>query len=62
MYDEASEYYDDVFNFMKKGTEEYPNYIYALTMGVGKTILMATSIFYEFLLASKYPSDSRFLS
>lgn len=60
LYDEASDYYDDIFNFMKKGAEDYPNYIYALTMGVGKTILMATSIFYEFLLASKYPNDSRF--
>lgn len=38
----------------------YPNYIFALTMGVGKTILMATSIFYEFLLANKYPNDKRF--
>lgn len=60
LYDEAAEHYDDIFNFIKEGAEEYPNYIYALTMGVGKTILMATCIFYEFLLASKYPSDSRF--
>lgn len=60
LYDEAAEHYDEVFNFMKKGAEDYPNYIYALTMGVGKTILMATCIFYEFLLASKYPKDSRF--
>ncbi len=60
MYDEESESYDEIFNLMKKGAEDYPNYIYALTMGVGKTILMATCIFYEFLLASKYPKDSRF--
>ncbi len=60
MYDEAAEHYNEVFNFMKKGAEDYPNYIFALTMGVGKTVLMATSIFYEFLLASKYPNDSRF--
>ena len=45
---------------MKKYKEEYPNYIYALTMGLGKTILMATCIFYEFLLANKYPKDKRF--
>ena len=45
---------------MKKYKEEYPNYIYALTMGLGKTILMATCIFYEFLLAKKYPKDKRF--
>ena len=45
---------------MKKYKEAYPNYIYALTMGLGKTILMATCIFYEFLLANKYPKDKRF--
>jgi type III restriction enzyme len=38
----------------------YPNYIFALTMGVGKTILMATCIFYEFLLAKKFPQDNRY--
>lgn len=49
-----------IFKQMKKYKEEYPNYIYALTMGLGKTILMATCIFYEFLLANKYPKDKRF--
>lgn len=49
-----------VFKQMKKYRESYPNYIYALTMGLGKTILMATCIFYEFLLAKKYPKDKRF--
>ena len=49
-----------IFKQMKKYKEEYPNYIYALTMGLGKTILMATCIFYEFLLAKKYPKDKRF--
>jgi hypothetical protein len=39
---------------------DYPNYIFALTMGLGKTILIGTSIFYEFLLAKKYPADKRF--
>lgn len=29
-------------------------------MGLGKTILMGTCIFYEFLLAKKYPKDKRF--
>lgn len=38
----------------------YPNYIYALTMGTGKTILMATCIFYEFLLANKYPKSKKY--
>lgn len=49
-----------VFKQMKKYRESYPNYIYALTMGLGKTILIATCIFYEFLLAKKYPKDKRF--
>lgn len=49
-----------IFKQMKKYQESYPNYIYALTMGLGKTILMATCIFYEFLLANKYPKDKRF--
>ncbi len=51
---------EKIFKQMKKYKEEYPNYIYALTMGLGKTILMATCIFYEFLLANKYPKDKRF--
>lgn len=49
-----------VFKQMEKYKESYPNYIYALTMGLGKTILMSTCIFYEFLLARKYPKDKRF--
>lgn len=51
---------ETLFGQMKRYSETYPNYIYALTMGLGKTILMATCIFYEFLLANKYPSDGRF--
>ena len=51
---------DIIFKQMKKYKEDYPNYIYALTMGLGKTILMATCIFYEFLLAKKYPKDPRY--
>lgn len=49
-----------VFQQMQAVEQSYPNYIFALTMGLGKTILMATSIFYEFLLANKYPKDERF--
>jgi len=49
-----------IFEQMKKYKEAYPNYIYALTMGLGKTILMGTCIFYEFLLAKKYPKAKRF--
>lgn len=52
--------YHDYFLQIKKFAESYPNYIYALTMGLGKTILMATCIFYEFLLASKWPKDVKY--
>lgn len=51
---------DTIFKQMKQYRENYPNYIYALTMGLGKTILMGTCIFYDFLLANKYPKDKRF--
>lgn len=49
-----------LFKQMRNVSEDYPNYIFALTMGLGKTILMATCIFYEFLLANKFPRDERF--
>ncbi|MEM5007395.1 TnsA endonuclease N-terminal domain-containing protein [Priestia megaterium] len=52
--------YKSVFARMKKFAQEYPNYIFALTMGIGKTILMATCIFYEFLLANKFPKDKKY--
>ena len=52
--------FKEIFEQLKKSQQIYPNYIYALTMGLGKTVLMATCIFYEFLLANKYPKDSRF--
>ena len=52
--------YKAVFNEMKRFSQSYSNYIFALTMGVGKTILMATCIFYEFLLANKFPKDKHF--
>lgn len=54
---------DTLASFFKQLTDlkqEYANYIFALTMGTGKTILMAMCIFYEFLLANKYPKDERF--
>lgn len=50
----------DVFKVLNGFKQIYPNYIYALTMGLGKTILMATCIFYEFLLANKHPKDLRY--
>lgn len=52
--------YDAIFKRMKKQARLYPNYIFALTMGTGKTILMATCIFYEFILANKFPKDKKY--
>ena len=49
-----------VFEQIKAMEQIYPNYIFALTMGLGKTVLMATTIFYEFLLANKYPRNPRY--
>lgn len=56
----TKEQYQPVFERMKSFNRNYSNYIFALTMGVGKTKLMATCIFYEFILANKYPKDARF--
>ncbi|MDR9878983.1 DEAD/DEAH box helicase family protein [Pseudomonas allii] len=52
--------YKAVFAAMRKNSRAYPNYIFALTMGTGKTILMATCIFYEFLLGNKFEKDARY--
>ena len=55
-----AEKFEAAFSRMKSNATTYPNYIYALTMGLGKTTLMATCIFYEFLLAKKYPKEARY--
>jgi len=52
--------FDLMDSYLKAYTRDYPNYIFALTMGTGKTILMATCIFYEFILANKFPKDSKY--
>jgi len=52
--------YKAIFERMKDFARGYPNYIFALTMGTGKTILMATCIFYEFILANRHIEDKRF--
>src|SRR5260370_18303562 len=52
--------YDLVYNHLKAYTRDYPNYIFAMTMGTGTTILMATCIFYEFILANKFPKDHKY--
>lgn len=54
IYDISSADYAEYYASMEQFAPGYTNYIFALTMGVGKTILMATMIFYEFLLANKY--------
>lgn len=55
--------YKGIFKKMKvsNGGRLYPNYIFALTMGTGKTILMATCIFYDFLAGNKKGKDERFI-
>ncbi|SFM64234.1 TnsA endonuclease N-terminal domain-containing protein [Nitrosomonas communis] len=52
--------YKALFERMRRNSRVYPNYIFALTMGTGKTILMATCIFYEFLLGNKFEKDTRY--
>jgi type III restriction enzyme len=52
--------FSEVYSQIEQFKQSYPNYIFALTMGLGKTVLMATSIFYEFLLANKFPKDERY--
>lgn len=42
------------------GSSDYANQVYALTMGAGKTILMATMMLYDFVLAFHHPDDERF--
>ena len=55
-----AEQYESVFEYIQQFERTYPNYIFALPMGTGKTILMATCIFYEFLLANKFPKDPKY--
>ena len=42
------------------GVSDYPNQVYALTMGAGKTILMAVMMVYDFVLSFYHPEDKRF--
>lgn len=44
----------------KFGAQDYANQVYALTMGSGKTILMATFLIYDFVLSYYHPEDTRF--
>ena len=57
---EGDDQYEALFAKMSERSRDYPNYIFALTMGLGKTILMATCIFYEFLLANKFGKDDKY--
>ena len=56
----TKEQYEPIFERMRSNARVYANYIFALTMGTGKTILMATCIFYEFILANKFPKDEKY--
>ncbi len=56
----TSQQYESVYERMRSNARVYSNYIFALTMGTGKTILMATCIFYEFILANKFPKDEKY--
>ncbi len=56
----SAEEFKSVYDMLQKYKEIYSNYIFSLAMGLGKTILMATCIFYEFLLANKYPKDPKY--
>lgn len=47
----------DKLSFAEYG---YANYVLALTMGSGKTILMGTLMMYEFIVSFKHPEDNRF--
>ena len=58
--DLTGQQYAAVFQAMRKNARVYANYIFALTMGTGKTILMATCIFYEFILANKFPKEKHY--
>jgi len=58
--EQTKEQFEAVFAHMRSYARAYPNYIFALTMGTGKTILMATCIFYEFILANKFPKDDKY--
>ena len=60
MQEYSKEQYEEIFKALKKNARTYSNYIFALTMGTGKTILMGTCIFYEFLLANKFPKDPHY--
>lgn len=42
------------------GAGDYANQVYALTMGAGKTVLMAVMMLYDFVLAFYHPDDTRF--
>jgi len=50
------------FKRMKEGqgSSQYANYIFALTMGTGKTLLMLTCIYYDFLMADRYPDAKHY--
>ena len=57
IYEMANVETKELEKLLKKYQERYSNYVFALAMGIGKTILIETCIFYEFLLSNKYSKD-----
>ena len=50
----------DALKHARFGDVDYANQLYALTMGSGKTILMAVMMMYDFVLSYYHPKDERF--
>lgn len=59
-YDKAKDARIQALLESKFGSADYANQVYALAMGSGKTILMATMMLYDFVLSYYHPEDERF--
>ena len=59
-YDKAKDGRIQALLESKFGSSDYANQVYALAMGSGKTILMATMMLYDFVLSYYHPEDERF--
>ncbi len=59
-YDKAKDARIQALLESKFGSSDYANQVYALAMGSGKTILMATMMLYDFVLSYYHPEDERF--
>jgi type III restriction enzyme len=59
-YDEKKSEKIQIILDEKFGSSDYANQVYALTMGSGKTILMAVMMIYDFVLSSYHKDDEHF--